>query len=133
MPYAAVVSGPVIAVIRGRAHYRWTVLETLASQTTEFALPGAPAVGTVTLYRAVRTAGTGTLLNPRLGRAAGFALTGNDWIGTNSATASPINDATSVRYAGLVGGALWCRNYPNNAAADHSISTEIEIVEGHDA
>ena len=76
MPYTAIVTGPTISVLSGQVHYRWTVTETGASQTTDFALPGAPAIGTVTLYRAVRTAGTGTLLNPRLGRATGFALTG---------------------------------------------------------
>lgn len=131
MPYAATVSPVRKSMISGRWHYRWTVTETLASQTTEFTLDGAPPIGTVTLYRAVRDAGTGTLLNPRLGRTAGFATTGNDCIGVNSATASPINDASNLRYAGLVGGKMYCRNYPDNAAADHTIYTEVEIVEGH--
>lgn len=131
MPYAGTVTGPTVRVVGRVKHYRWTVVETLASQTTEFTLDGAPPIGTVTLYRAVRDAGTGTLLNPRLGRTAGFATTGNDCIGVNSATASPINDASNLRYAGLVGGKMYCRNYPDNAAADHTIYTEVEIVEGH--
>lgn len=130
MPYAATVSAVRRTMINGRRHYRWTVTETLGSPTTEFNLAGAPPTGTMTLYEAKLTAGTGTLLNPRVGRTAGFALT-DVGAHTSTLTAAVISDATNLRYSGLTGGKLYCRNYPNNAAADHSISTEIEIVEGH--
>ena len=130
MPYAPTANQtPVITTIRGRRHYRWTVSETLASQATEFVIAGAPLVGTMTLYEAKLTAGTGTLINPRIGRSAGFALT-DVGARTNATTAARIDDATNVRYTSTTG-KLYVRNYPNNAAADHSISTEIEIVEGH--
>jgi hypothetical protein len=131
MPYAPTADQlPVITVIGTRTHYRWSVSETLASQTTEFVIAGAPETGTMTLYMAKRTAGTGTVINPRIGRSAGFALTDLGAV-TSSLTAAVINDATTVRYSGLTGGKLYVRNYPDNAAADHSISTEIEIVAGH--
>lgn len=126
------VTGPTVRVVGGRRHYRWTVVETLVSQTTEFVLDGAPPDGTVTLYRAALTTGTGTTLNPRLGRVAGFALAGNDWIGSNNATAGTINDGTNLRYGGLIARKIWCRSYPNDAAADHTVLSEIEVVEGHD-
>ena len=132
MPYAPTAEQqPTVSVIRGRRHFRWVVAETLASQTTEFVIAGAPLIGTMTLYQAKLTAGTGTLINPRIGRAAAFALTDLGAY-TSSLTAAVINDATNLRYTSTTG-KLSIRNYPNNAAADHSISTEIEIVEGHDA
>lgn len=132
MPYVSTVSAPTVRVEGlGRKVYRWTVTETGAGQANDFVLDGAPPNGTVTLYRAALTAGTGTTINPRLGRANGFALTGNDWIGTNGTSSATINDASSVHYSGLVGAKLYVRSYPNNAAADHSISTEIVIVAGH--
>lgn len=131
MPYSATVTGPTITVISGRTHYRYSVVEVLASQTTEFVLPQCPETGTMTLYRGVLTAGAGTKINPRLGRTAGFSLTGNDWLGTASDTATVINDATKLYYSGLTGGKIYVRSYPDNAAADHSISTEVEIVAGH--
>lgn len=130
MPYAPTADQqPTITVIGTRTHYHWTVAETLASQTTEFVIAGAPLVGTMTLYQAKLTAGTGTLLNPRIGRSAGFALT-DLGAHTSTLTAAVIDDATNLRYTST-DGKLHVRNYPNNATADHSISTEIEIVAGH--
>lgn len=130
MAYASTVSGPSISTIAGKKHYRWTITETEAGQANDFVLTGAPAVGTIKLYRSVLTAGTGTTINPRIGRTNNFALTGNDWIGTNSVTAALINDASDLRYTGLTSGKIYCRSYPSNAATDHSISTEVEVIEG---
>jgi hypothetical protein len=132
MPYVSTVVGPTISVIKGRAHYRYKVVETEASPTSTFTLPGAPSVGTFTLYRANLTAGTGTTINPRLGRTVAFATGTNDVIGVNTTTNAFINDASNLRYAGLVASNIFGRSYPDNAAADHSITSEIEIVEGHD-
>lgn len=133
MPYVSTVVGPTISMIKGRATYRWTVSETGAAPTDTFTLTGAPAVGTVVLYKANLTAGTGATINPRLGRTAAFATTTNDVIGVNSTTAALINDASNLRYAGLTGAKIYGRSLPSNAAADHSVSTEIVVVEGHDA
>ncbi len=133
MPYVSTVVGPVTSVIRGRATYRWTVSETGAAPTDTFTLTGAPAVGTVVLYRANLTAGTGVTINPRLGRTLAFTTTTNDVIGVSATTAALINDGTNLKYSRLTAGKIFGRSLPSNAAADHAISTEIVIVEGMDA
>jgi hypothetical protein len=130
MAYASTVVGPTINVIKGRATYRWTIAETGAAPTDTFTLTGAPAIGTVVLYRANLTAGTGATINPRLGRTLAFTTTTNDVIGVNSTTAALINDSTSLKYSGLTAAKIYGRSLPSNAAADHSVSTEIVIVEG---
>lgn len=133
MAYVSTVTGPTINVIKGRATYRWTVAETGAAPTDTFTLTGAPAVGYVALYRANLTAGTGVTINPRLGRTLAFATTTNDVIGVSATTAALINDGTPLKYSGLTAGKLYGRSLPSNAAADHSISTEIVVVEGMEA
>ena len=133
MPYAATVVGPTISVIKGRNHYRWTVAETGAAPTDTWTITGAPAVGTVTLYRANLTAGTGVTINPRLGRTLAFTTSTNDVIGVSATTNALINDGTNLKYSGITAGKIFGRSLPSNAAADHSISTEIVIVEGMDA
>lgn len=133
MAYVSTVTGPTISMIKGRAHYRWTVSETGAAPTDTFTLTGAPAIGTVVLYRATLTAGTGVTINPRLGRTAAFTTTTNDVIGVSATTAALINDGTQLKYAGLTGAKIYGRSLPSNGAADHSVSTEIVVVEGHDA
>ena len=133
MPYASTVVGPTISVIKGRATYRWTVSETGAAPTDTWTITGAPAIGTITLYRANLTAGTGVTINPRLGRTLAFTTTTNDVIGVSATTAALINDGTNLKYSGLTAGKVYGRSLPSNAAADHSISTEIVIVEGVDA
>ena len=130
MPYVSTVVGPVTSVIKGRAHYRWTIAETGAAPTDTWTITGAPAVGTITLYRANLTAGTGITINPRLGRTLAFTTTTNDVIGVSATTNVLINDGTPLKYSGLTSGKIFGRSLPSNAAADHAISTEIVIVEG---
>ena len=132
MPYVSTVVGPVTSVIRGRATHRWTIAETGAAPTDTWTITGAPAVGTVTLYRANLTAGTGVTINPRLGRTLAFTTTTNDVIGVSATTNALVNDGTNLKYSGLTAGKIFGRSLPSNAAADHSISTEIVIVEGVD-
>ena len=130
MAYVSTVTGPTINTIKGRATYRWTISETGAAPTDTFLITGAPAIGTVVLYRANLTAGTGVTINPRLGRTAAFTTTTNDVIGVNATTAALINDSTSLKYSGLTAGNIYGRSLPSNAAADHAVSTEIVIVSG---
>jgi hypothetical protein len=54
-------------------------------------------------------------------------------IGVSATTAALINDGTNLKYSGLTGANIFGRSLPSNAAADHSISTEIVIVEGMEA
>lgn len=130
MPYVSTVVGPTINVIKGRATYRWTISETGAAPTDTWTITGAPAVGTISLYRANLTAGTGVTINPRLGRTLAFTTSTNDVIGVSATTAALINDGTALKYSGLTSGKIFGRSFPSNAAADHAISTEIVIVEG---
>lgn len=130
MAYTATVSGPTITVLNGRTFYRWTITEVEASQTSEFAISDAPLIGTIVLYNATRTAGTGVNINPTIGRASGFVSNTQNEIGTNTTTAGHINDASNLRYNGITNGKIFIRNTPSSAVADHSISTEIEIISG---
>lgn len=130
MAYVSTVTGPTINTIKGRATYRWTISETGAAPTDTFLITGAPAIGTVMLYRANLTAGTGVTINPRLGRTAAFTTTTNDVIGVSATTAALINDGTPLKYSGLTAGNIYGRSLPSNAAADHAVSTEIVIVAG---
>jgi len=130
MPYVSTVVGPTISVIKGRSTYRWTIAETGAAPTDTWTITGAPAVGTISLYRANLTAGTGITINPRLGRTLAFTTTTNDVIGVSATTNVLINDGTPLKYSGLTAGNVYGRSFPSNAAADHAISTEIVIVEG---
>lgn len=130
MAYVSTVTGPTINVIKGRATYRWTVAETGAAPTDTFTITGAPVIGTVMLYRANLTAGTGVTINPRLGRTLAFTTSTNDVIGVSATTNALINDGTPLKYSGLTAGNIYGRSLPSNAAADHSISTEIVIVAG---
>jgi hypothetical protein len=68
-----------------------------------------------------------------LGRTLAFTTSTNDVIGVSATTNALINDGTNLKYSGITAGKIFGRSLPSNAAADHSISTEIVIVEGVDA
>jgi hypothetical protein len=130
MAYAATVSVPTIKVIAGRNHFRWTISEAEAASGSEFKISDAPPTGTLILYQSTLTAGTGTTINPIVGRVASFTANTQNHMGTNSSTSVHINDGSNLRYAGLVAGEIFIRSTVNSAVADHTILTEIEIIEG---
>ena len=130
MAYTATVTGPVEYMVGGRKHLRWTISETEAASTSEFTITGAPRVGTVVLYQATLTAGTGTTITPKLGKAATFSSSTQNHIATNTTSAAHINDSTNLRYTGLTLDKIFVRSTPNSVTADHSISTIIEMIEG---
>ena len=131
MAYAQ--STPVITrrVRGGKQVLLITFTETEAASGSEWSVSGLPVVGTITHYKATLTAGTGTTINPKMGRAAAFVVSTQDHVGTNSTTAAHINDGSDLRYDKLTAGVLYGRSSPNSAVADHSIATEITVVEGH--
>lgn len=128
MPYAA-VSSVTLKTIDGRKHAIISVSETLAAAGSEFSVSGLPIVGTIMHYQVTKTAGTGATVNPKIGRAAAFTVSTQDHVATNTTTAAHINDGTAVKYYSP-SGILYFRSTPSNAAADHTILTEIVIVEG---
>ena len=131
---AYVQTTPVVTRTRvgGRKIVRITFVETGATSTSEWSVSDGmiPSIGTVKLYKADLTAGTGTTIQPKMGRATAPTVDTQDWIGQISPAAGAINDAAPLYYAGLTG-TIYGRSTPNNAAGDHTIYTEIEIVEGH--
>ena len=116
----------------GREYYLITISETEAASGSEWVVTGLPKVGRLLLYKATRTAGTGTTINPILGSAASFSASTQNHIATNATTAAHINDATSLPLA-LPTGTLYGLSTPNSAVADHTISTLMVIAAGTEA
>jgi hypothetical protein len=137
MAYAQSAITRVEWVHGGRRFIHLTFTETEAAATSEWSVTGLPRCLTLTRYNATLTAGTGTTINPKLGRATGWSASTQDDIGTNSTTAAHINDNTKLAFvllAAVTGddkGTLFGCSQANNAAADHSISTELTFVVGH--
>ena len=127
MAYAAAVTTE-IKTISGRRHYLISVTETEASSTSEYEITGLPNAATLVLFRATLTAGTATAIEPTGGNVAGFSASSQGQEFAIS-QAAHINESTHVPLR-LVGNKLVIRSQPRNAAADHSISTLITIVEG---
>lgn len=131
MAYTATVTGPTTRVrADGTTEFYWSITEVEARDTSEFWIEGAPTSGKITLYRATKTAGTGTTINPKLFRVESGTVSTQDHIGTNSSTAASINDSSDLEYNGLVANRIRVRSSPNSVATDHAISTEIVIIEG---
>jgi hypothetical protein len=118
--------------IDGRKHVLASIVETGARDTTEVACTGVPVIGQILSYKATLTAGTGTTINPIVGRAASVAASTQNHVLTLGTTAAHVHErnSTSVYYSST--GALYVRSRPNSSATDHAISTEILIVEGLD-
>lgn len=133
MAYSATVT---VEKIQRGPRRAWIVrcTETDAAATSEWTIPNSaqlPEFGTITLYKADLTAGTGTTIQPKVGRATGPTAATMDWVGQISAAAAYINDATPLRYSGLGDGRVLYIRSTVDAGADNAISTEITIVEGH--
>lgn len=128
MPYAAVVT-VTPTVISAKRHYLVLVSETLARDTSEYSVPGIPQRGKIVSYRATLTAGTGTTIAPKIGTAAGFVASTQAHVATQSPAAIYINDQSELKYQ-VTTGTLYIRSTVNNVAMDHSISTEILILDG---
>lgn len=108
--------------------YLVRIEETGSRDTTEVACTGVPAWGTIVLYHATLTAGTGTTIHPLIGTAASFTATGLDYVAAATATAAVINEQGATAYYSATG-KLYIRSAPNSTVTDHAISTEILIRE----
>lgn len=121
----------------GRRFIHISFSETEAAATSEWSVTGLPRCLTLLRYKATLTAGTGTTINPRLGRATSWTASTQNDIGTNTTTAAHITDQTKVAIilteitAGDDRGTLFGKSQANNAAADHAISTELTFCVGH--
>lgn len=122
-------STKVTGSVSGRAVYTVTLTETEAAAGSEATITGLPQRGTIISYKATLTAGTGTTIDPVGGRAAAFVASTQNHIFSNGTAAAHIHNQDPVRYYSSTG-TLYIRSTPNNAAADHTITTEILIVDG---
>ena len=127
MAYAASVT-KTTTTISGRRIFKIVVAETDAATSSEFEITGLPEVCTMILYRATKTAGTGTTIAPVGGATTGFAVSTQNENFSISAAAH-VSESTQVPLR-LTSNKLVIRSTANDATADHSISTLITIVEG---
>lgn len=120
---------PIVRVIDGRLYYVWEITEAEAAAGSEFTLDRVPLVGTLAVYQAKLTSGTGTTIQPELGNTAAWTDSTIAEQGRISAAAAFINDASGLVVVAPAG-KLYVRSTPNNAAADHAIATRIVIAAG---
>jgi len=128
-------SEPVVTRTMNGGRYIWRVsfTETEASSTSQWTVSDGslPLSGTIILYTATRTAGTGTTIQPEIGRATGWTINTQDHIARQTSAAAHIHDSTGAIYALVTASpALFGRSTPNSAVADHTIYTELLIIDG---
>ena len=104
------------------------VAETEAGAATEYILDLVPTEGTITLFTATLTSGTGTTIAPKAGLATGWSASTQDEVFTRSAAAHH-NAQDVVRYTAL-NGKLYIRSVCD-AGSDNAVSTRITIRAGH--
>lgn len=107
--------------------------ETGVTSTSEATIPRGviPLIGTITSYTATLDSGTGTTIQPAVGRAALFVVSTQDHIASQSAAAAHIRDRTSARYNLLDGQDLIIRSTPD-AGTNNVVSTAFVIRQGHE-
>jgi hypothetical protein len=128
MAYTATVT-TANKTVSGRRYFIIEVTETECAPASEFTVDGLPSGPlTLVLYRATLTAGTGTTIGPVGGNAASFSANTQGQEFSISAAAH-VSESTHVPLF-LRGNKLVVRSTPNNAAADHAITTYITIAEG---
>lgn len=115
-----------------RNHYTITVTEAEAQgggSPSEYSVAGLPRRCTIERFTSVLTAGTGTTVQPRIGRSTGFVNDSIDQI-DRADSAAAYNVITGAVQLDLPDGTLYARSEPDDATADHSVSTVICITEG---
>ena len=129
MAYTANVSTPSAQMKGGQRLVYVTITETEARDTSEFSITGLPKIGTIVYYKATLTAGTGGTIQPKIGRAASFAESTQNHVGTQSVAKSHHNDTSKLVYSSPTG-TLYIRSWPNRTATNHAITTEVIILAG---
>lgn len=132
MAYAQTTPVIVKTTINGRRYWHISFSETECGPSTEWTVPASadlPKCGTITFYTASLTAGTGTTVQPIVKKATGVASTSINYLGQVSAAAANVRAKMDTRYNGME--AMFGLSTPNNAATDHSVTTEITLAEGH--
>jgi hypothetical protein len=134
MAYSATITR-VEKTISGRRHFFVTIVEAEANNliAAEWSITGFPFyAATLVSYVATRISGTGTQINPKLGKATGWSASTQDHIGVNTTTAAHINDETHNFFA-LPLGVLFGHSMIDHATADGVVHTELVFIEGEAA
>jgi len=131
MAYAAAITAstqhdPTVGRI-----YTFEIAETEAAAASEFELVGVPQMGTITLYQATLTSGTGTTIQPRIGKATGWSDSTQNAVAGQDAAAAHIHDVTRVEYTLAKGASSLFVRSTVDADTDNAISTIVTIVKGH--
>jgi hypothetical protein len=118
----------------GRRAFVVGIAETEARDTSETEITDAtgerlPRVGTVVQVKSTLTPGTGTTIDPTLGNATGAPAASQRLVWANGTAAAHIFAGPSA-LGTYTGGRLFWRSTPNSTATDHTVNTEIIIVEG---
>jgi len=109
--------------------YEITIAETEAKNDSEVTIQLPFLSGRVHRQKCELTAGTGTTVDPLLGEVTN--PTTNDLIVENDAGAVQVDNAiTGGTTFATSDGALYHRSVPNDATADHTISTVYHISRG---
>lgn len=128
MAYTATVSSEERR-ISGRRYLIVTVTETEAAAASEYEVTGWPfPIATLVSFKATLTAGTGTTINPSMGKSTGWTANTQDHIGTQTTTAAHIDDDSHVTFHN--GSKSLYVKSGVDAGADNSISTVIVFAEG---
>lgn len=119
--------------------YLVTITETEAAQTSEVTIamsdpagdgsqPALPSSGRILSRTCILTAGTGTTIDPILGDASNPASAAA-WKFENDTAAASVHEVP-VRSIPYYDGTLYHRSVPNDATADHSITTKYIFAAG---
>ena len=137
MAYAATVTIKRFTVT-GRRHFQVLITESEAGAATETALVDSagtsadvqlPAVGRIAWVKATLTGGSGTTIDPRIGRASGWTASTQDDIHENGAAAAHIaTEPNAPSTLGADADLYW--QSVVDAGADNTTSIELMIVEG---
>lgn len=128
LAYTATIT-PHVTSVNGRTCTYYNVAETSARDTSEFSITGVPVIGTIWIYHADRTAGTGLTINPIVCRAVGCVTATIDHVGTALTTGDYVLEEDPTGYISPAG-TLFIRSRPSSVVTDHSITSEILICPG---
>ncbi len=123
MSYAAEVE---VEFNARRGTYKVTVVEEEAQASSEFEVPKMPASGTIVSYKTTLVSGSGSTVNPKIGKEATFTEDTQGHVATNDTTDSHIRDQTPVRFG--CDGSLFVRSGVDSGT-DNVIHTELLITD----
>ena len=114
----------------GRKTLKVTFAETGATSTDEWSVQMPSPAWRLVSYKATKTSGTATTINPKLGKASGWTASTQDDMGLNSSTAAHINDQTELLLMLEDTSILYGVSQTDGGSTDNAISTELVFVQG---